>query len=109
MEASRNLALKLDSETRDIQRSLLAHVHKHLSVKTRAINAEATKREERWGQERDILQGQIAQLKAENARLKGDGGLKRDKCGQCIRHKETIAGLRTELQQCQEESQEQQD
>ena len=101
--------LKLDSQTHVIQQNLLAHVHKHLSVKTRAMNAEVTKREEKWGQERDFLQGQIAKLEAENARLKGDGALRRGKCSQCIKHRETIAGLQKGLQQCQEDSQEQQD
>ena len=97
MEASKNLMLKLDSETRVIQQNLLAHVHKHLSVKTWAINAEVTKKEEKWGQERDFLQGQIAKLKVENAWLKANGSLRRGKCSQCIKHKETIAGLKEDL------------
>ena len=84
MAASKNLMLKLDSETRVIQQNLLAHVHKHLSVKTQAINAEVSEREGKWGQERDFLQGQIAKLMAENARLKGDGVSRRGKCSQRI-------------------------
>ena len=35
--------------------------------------------------------------------------MRRRKCSRCIKHQETIAGLKKDLQQCQEDSQEQQD
>ena len=44
-----------------------------MTVQTRAMHAEATKREEQWVQERDILPGQVAQLRAGNALLKSGG------------------------------------
>ena len=109
MEVSRDLAMKLDSDTRGIQQALLAHVHQHVSMKTRVVQAEATRREEQWVRERDDLQGQVARLKAENALLRNGGDLQRGKCDQCVKHKETIVNLRSELQQCQDDSQEQQD
>ena len=98
---------KLESETRVVQQRLLAYVQEQLSTKTQALTAEMVGREEGWGRERDLFYGRIAKLEAENARLKGAGGSKRGKCCQCVKHKKTIASLKRDLRQCQEDSQEQ--
>ena len=107
MAAFPNLMSKLESETRVVQQRLLAYVQEQLLTKTQVLTAEMVGREEGWGRERDMLYGRIAKLEAENARFKGAGGLKRGKCCQCVKHKKTIASLKRDLRQCQEDSQDQ--
>ena len=82
-------------------------MQEQLSTKTWVLTAEMIEKEEGWGRERDMLYGQIAKLDAENARSKGAGGSKQGKCCQCVKHRKTIAGLKRDLRQCQEDSQDQ--
>ena len=109
MDLSQALTMKLESDTRTIQEALRSHIHQHVSTKIRAVQVEAAKREEQWVRERNDLQSQIARLQAENALLRNGSDSPRGRCDQCARQKEIIVNLRSELQQCQEDSQEQQD
>ena len=109
MDLSRALTMKLESDTRTIQEALRSHVHQHVAAKVRAVQMEAVKREEQWVRERNDFQSQIARLQAENALLRNGSDSSRGSCDQCARQKKIIVDLRSELQQCQEESQEQQD
>ena len=121
MAASSSLMSKLDSETRVVQQRLLAYVQERLltrtqacvqeqlSTQTQALTAELVGREAVWGRERDSLYGRIAELEAENARLRGPGGSEQGKCGPCVEHKALIVGLTKDCRQCQEDSKERPD
>ena len=110
MAARLGLVSTLHAETYTIQQKLIAYVQKQLSTMTRVHAAEMVEKEAGWGQEREMLCKQIAQLEADREAEKvcgGESGVSNwsRKCSQCIKNKKTISGLEIDLRKCQEDSQ----